>query len=552
MEPVNAAQEEEDFTYVATARQFDPDHARTGAYAARLNAGQSQRLFGPSTTLSVHQGDSIRFEVYGRYDQPKAAHLWPALVPLAASANESASAPDGRPTTRRGLWAKLAAGVSVAWALVPHVFGHAAEVPRASVTYQVYNQDSVLVDTQVRYLAPDAAEGWQQLVVGGQAGQEGYVVVSMQNASPRDVWFDDAAVRTTTQELVVQENHYDPWGQNLVDLEVAGTPNEVFQYSNKERVAEAGLEWVDHGARYYDAQLGRWHVPDPANQFASPYIGMGNNPVLFRDPDGQWIHLLIGAVVGGTINVITHLDKIKNFKDGAAAFGIGAVAGLVTAATGGAALAGTSISMASVVGGTITGATGAAFGGPIQGIGNSAYFGDHYSFKQWGTDILVGGIAGGIAGGISNIFQRIRTPGLPKTNIFTGKPIGEITVDPLQVNTFDGQEVPADYNGIDATIEGGQKNKIYSARELIRRSAEPGPYHNFPESFNDNIFQGEKIIKPNYYNVGKPGLSNTSILYKSPGTLNGVRGFYEIGTRPSISGKTEVIIHRFFRPMLIK
>ena len=189
----------------------------------------------------MHQGDSIRFEVYGRYDQPKAAKLWPALVPLAAGANEPAASPDGRPATRRGLWAKLAAGVSVAWAVVPHVFGHAAAVPRASVTYQVYNQDSVLVDTQVRYLEPEAAQNWQQLVVGGQAGQDGYVVVSVQNASPRDVWFDDAAVRTTTQELVVQENHYDPWGQNLVDLEVAGVPNEVFQYSNKERVAEAGL-----------------------------------------------------------------------------------------------------------------------------------------------------------------------------------------------------------------------------------------------------------------------------------------------------------------------
>ena len=28
-----------------------------------------------------------------------------------------------------------------------------------------------------------------------------------------------------------------------------------------------------------------WHIPDPAGQFASPYVGMANNPVIAVDPD---------------------------------------------------------------------------------------------------------------------------------------------------------------------------------------------------------------------------------------------------------------------------
>ena len=28
---------------------------------------------------------------------------------------------------------------------------------------------------------------------------------------------------------------------------------------------------------------------DPARQFASPYVGMGNNPVVGVDPDGEWV-----------------------------------------------------------------------------------------------------------------------------------------------------------------------------------------------------------------------------------------------------------------------
>ena len=39
-------------------------------------------------------------------------------------------------------------------------------------------------------------------------------------------------------------------------------------------------------ARQYDPRIGRWMVVDPYRQFASPYIGMGNNPIYFVDPDG--------------------------------------------------------------------------------------------------------------------------------------------------------------------------------------------------------------------------------------------------------------------------
>ena len=34
-------------------------------------------------------------------------------------------------------------------------------------------------------------------------------------------------------------------------------------------------------------RLDRWHMPDPANQYASPYVGMGNNPATRVDPDGR-------------------------------------------------------------------------------------------------------------------------------------------------------------------------------------------------------------------------------------------------------------------------
>ena len=88
-----------------------------------------------------------------------------------------------------------------------------------------------------------------------------------------------------------------------------------------------------------------------------------------------------------------------------------------------------------------------------------------------------------------------------------------------------------------------EPNRIYSARELNRRTDNPkrnnvpNPNHNFPESFNQQIFKGEKTIVSDSYH-----------LYTKRGHLNGKSGVFEIGVRPSASGRNEVITHRFFRP----
>jgi RHS repeat-associated protein len=44
--------------------------------------------------------------------------------------------------------------------------------------------------------------------------------------------------------------------------------------------------WNSFELRMYDAVIGRWTSMDPYRQFSSPYIGMGNNPVIYYDPNG--------------------------------------------------------------------------------------------------------------------------------------------------------------------------------------------------------------------------------------------------------------------------
>jgi hypothetical protein len=91
--------------------------------------------------------------------------------------------------------------------------------------------------------------------------------------------------------------------------------------------------------------------------------------------------------------------------------------------------------------------------------------------------------------------------------------------------------------------------RIYSARVLNRMAEEPGPMHNFPGTFDQEIFDnGSRTVNPNYFNKPAPLLTNDSVQYRLPGVINGRQGEYQIFTRPSVSGRNEVVMHRFFQP----
>jgi hypothetical protein len=135
---------------------------------------------------------------------------------------------------------------------------------------------------------------------------------------------------------------------------------------------------------------------------------MGNCPIGVVDRDGKFVHIIIGAAIGGLVNlaVKAYQGKIHSWGDGFAAFGIGAVAGAVGAATGGAAFlaAGGAVGGAGgFLAGFAAGAVGSAFSMPIQSLGNAAYFGDPLMTpREYAGGILIGGLLGGaVNGGIA-------------------------------------------------------------------------------------------------------------------------------------------------------
>jgi RHS repeat-associated protein len=95
---------------------------------------------------------------------------------------------------------------------------------------------------------------------------------------------------------ILQEDHYYPFGLTYMGAlnYNYGTQENKLLFQSKELQDEHNLQWHDFGARMYDAQLGRWHSPDPMLQYSSPYLAMGNSPTNGTDPSGMWFDRIKG------------------------------------------------------------------------------------------------------------------------------------------------------------------------------------------------------------------------------------------------------------------
>ena len=87
---------------------------------------------------------------------------------------------------------------------------------------------------------------------------------------------------------VVQRDDYYPFGLTFNHWNVPSTADENrYKYNGKEH--QPNTEWLDYGARMYQADLGRWFNVDPlaiGYTSFSPYSYVLNRPITYIDPDG--------------------------------------------------------------------------------------------------------------------------------------------------------------------------------------------------------------------------------------------------------------------------
>ena len=81
---------------------------------------------------------------------------------------------------------------------------------------------------------------------------------------------------------------------------------ELYRYAFQGQEKDTETDKEAFQLRLWDGRIGRWLTTDPYGQFSSPYIGMGNNPINFIDPDG-------GACYDAQGNQIPCPDGYNNF-----------------------------------------------------------------------------------------------------------------------------------------------------------------------------------------------------------------------------------------------
>jgi RHS repeat-associated protein len=217
---------------------------------------------------------------------------------------------------------------------------------------------------------------------------------------------------TDATGTVVEKRLFDAWGEVIKVQDGAGNTLAGLTildrgYTGHEHLQSIGI--IHMNGRLYDPKLHRFlqpdnYVQDPFNtQNFNRYGYCWNNPLKYTDPSGEWIHILIGAVIGGVVNWATHGCQFN--MEGLKAFGIGAGAGAIGALTGGAAFAaagGAAGGVGGALAGAYAGAVGAAYSQAFLSMGNSIVFGDPMiSGKEFIKGIAFGAVLGGLSNGIA-------------------------------------------------------------------------------------------------------------------------------------------------------
>ena len=93
-------------------------------------------------------------------------------------------------------------------------------------------------------------------------------------------------VVATDKDNVLERNDYQPFGKRW-DTASRPVSDNRDRFNGKEDQSFAGLPFSDYGARMYDRERGRWLSQDPLQQYHSPYVFCGNNPICQIDPFGM-------------------------------------------------------------------------------------------------------------------------------------------------------------------------------------------------------------------------------------------------------------------------
>ncbi|MBL7877993.1 MAG: hypothetical protein JNL53_20170 [Cyclobacteriaceae bacterium] len=249
---------------------------------------------GPRKSLRVYTGDNIAMQASALYISNAGFSKAPASVMISAVAGAMA-----------GGATSVIDGITTAYNNSVNNLANFGLSPTQNPTKPAAYLNFILFDDYYRPVKAQSvpvgnSPNVTQLLAlnTGVINEPGYLFVylSYDDQNAQVVFYDELTI-THSESHLIQSTSYYPYGLPAYSWVREGETANKYFYQGKE--VDANVGWQDFGSRMYWADLGRWFAADPQNQFSSPYLAMGNNPMMGVDPDGEFVHLIVGALIGG-------------------------------------------------------------------------------------------------------------------------------------------------------------------------------------------------------------------------------------------------------------